>query len=172
MNKIKYGLIGLFATLSFGAQAGSLSTSNMVKGTGVVYRVIDGDTYDINVDSQDVYNQLKSNSTGNELRYFKDHYKNFRVRLANTDTAESKHPDAKRNSAEGKTASLFAKQLIEKKRVEFACWDHGRYGRLICSVSVNGRDVGLTLIENGFSHYVTSWGRHPYMHSSYQSANR
>jgi hypothetical protein len=40
----------------------------------------------------------------------------------------------------------------------------GKYGRPICSVSAaNIGDIGLYLIQNGFSEYITHWGRHPYM---------
>lgn len=172
IKNIKISAIALFAVISLQASAGTLSTNNMVEGSGFVYRVIDGDTYDINVNSQEIYNQLKANSKGKELKYFKDKYKNFRIRLANTNTAESKHPDASKNSSEGKNASYYAKNLIEKKKVRFTCWDHGRYGRLICSVSVGGQDVGLNLIQNGYSHYVTSWGTHPYLDSDYRNASR
>lgn len=91
-------IVGLFS--AFSAFAGNLSFQNKVEGTGYVYRVIDGDTYDINIDSNAVYNDLKSKSNKKERKYLKDKYKNFRVRLANTNTAESKHPDASRNTSE------------------------------------------------------------------------
>lgn len=170
IKKITISVGILLSTLSIQVTAGNLSTSNMIEGTGYVYRVIDGDTYDINADSQDIYDQLKSSSSGKELKYFKDKYKNFRIRLANTNTAESKHPDAHRNSAEGQNASSYAKKLIEKKKIHFSCWDHGRYGRLICSVSIDGKDVGINLIENGYSDYVTSWGKHPYLDNQYNNS--
>lgn len=160
-------IVGLFS--AFSAFAGNLSFQNKVEGTGYVYRVIDGDTYDINIDSNAVYNDLKSKSNKKERKYLKDKYKNFRVRLANTNTAESKHPDASRNTSEGKTASNYVKNLIEGKKVRFVCWDHGKYGRAICSVSYGGQDVGLNLIQNNYSTYVTRYGKHPYLHNQYSN---
>lgn len=163
-------LIGLFLLPAFPSFA-ELSENNTVSGKGFVYRVIDGDTYDINVDNQDVYNALKEESNRKGKQYLKDKYKSFRVRLANIDTAESKHPDQYRNSSKGQSTSDYVKNLIEKEKVFFECWDQGKYGRFICSVSFDGNDLGLQLIEEGYSNYVTKYGRHPYLDNEYKNAD-
>lgn len=170
MKKI---LILLLSAISFTSFAGTLSHNNIVSGSGVVYRVLDGDTYDINIDDQDVYNKLKATATtSKELSYFKDKYKNFRVRLGNIDTAESTHYDSSRNTLAGKNTSTYVKELLSKEKVNFYCWDYGRYGRAICSVTFSGGDVGIHLIKNGHSEYVTSFGINPFFHEEYKKASK
>lgn len=145
------------------------NTSFMVKGEGTIYRVVDGDTYVLNVNDISVYNALKSQAKKpNELGFFNDKYKSFRVRLGNVDTAESVHPDKSKNSAAGKTASHYVKEKLEGQKVDFSCWQYGIKGRAICSVILNGEDFGLHLIKNGYSTYYTKFGKHPYLDKEYR----
>ena len=159
------------SALSTIASAETLSLSNVVKGDGYVYRVIDGDTYSVNINQRSVYNQLKNASKGKQLSYLNDKYKNFTIRLANINTAESKHYDPSKNTKFGKQTSNYVKGVLQKKKIKFTCWDHGVYGRAICSISLNGKDFGLTLIENGYSKYIDGFGKHPYLNDQYKKAN-
>lgn len=162
--------ISILSLLSLNVSAKELSRAHPVSGYGFVYHVIDGDTFIVNVEDDAVYKKLKSLTKGKNKKYLQDKFKGFRIRLANTNTAESKHQDESRNTAEGIQASYYTKRLIEKKRVYFNCWGYGKYNRTICSVSLNGQDVGINLIENGYSDYVTYWGEHPYLHEEYEKA--
>lgn len=163
----------LLAALPITSNASTLNYSNKVQGTGVAYIVIDGDTLIVNADDKKNYNKLKSYSRApDQLRYFDDRFKSFRIRLAAVDTQESVHKDKSKNSQQGKEASIYLKNKIEKKRIGYTCWDHGKYGRLICSVSYKGKDIGLDLIENGYSKYISYWGKHPYLDKEYRTADQ
>tara|TARA_R110000772_G_scaffold23378_5_gene62585 strand:- start:1868 stop:2077 length:210 start_codon:yes stop_codon:yes gene_type:complete len=48
--------------------AGPLSGSDPAEGHGEVYRVIDGDTYIVNVHSNEVFARFKSEAEGNQRR--------------------------------------------------------------------------------------------------------
>lgn len=140
-------------------------------GQATVYRVIDGDTFIVNDKSQSDYSALRNfaSKTEDGLKYFNNKYKSFRIRLSNTDTAESEHPDESRNSASGKKASDYTKSQLTGKSISYSCWDVGYFKRMICSVSLNGQDYGINLIENGYSVYYTKYGIHPFMHNEYKS---
>jgi len=155
--------------------SGSISPTHPAIGAGVVHRVIDGDTYDVNLDSPDLFSRFVSDAAGDRgrQRYLNERHRSIRVRLANVDTPESVHANAQRNSREGAEISAQVKLMIEGKPVRVLCHDWGRYGRSICNVQIDGvpaGDVGLWLIQQGYSPYVTRWGRNPYLHREYQQA--
>lgn len=144
-----------------------------ITSTGSVHRVIDADTFIINLNGAAAYNQLAEAAQNDpqRLRHFNDTYQSIRVRLANIDTPESVHPDASRNTEEGRLLSQQVKVMLEGQATSVGCWDWGDFGRAICSITLpNGDDLGHWLIENGHSDYVTRWGRHPYLDSEYQAA--
>lgn len=161
-----------FFTFGTAANAATISPANSISGTGKVYRVIDGDTIDVNINSASVYGEIKRAADVDGLKYLNDYYQKFRIRLANIDTPESVHRDKRKNTKEGYAASNYLKNKIEGKEVGFECWDKGKYGRMICAVSFNGQDIGLDLISKGHSPYVTYWGKHPRMHKQYFKAAR
>lgn len=162
------------AVISFPVLASPISPSDPAIGSGVVYRVVDGDTYVVNLDDPELFQRFIS-AAGKDrgrLRYLDERFQSIRVRLANINTPESVHSNASQNTREGKAASVQVKRLIEGKPVQVLCHDWGRYGRSICNVRLEGRDdVGLWLIENGYSQYVTKWGKNPYLHVEYTQAN-
>lgn len=162
----------LFVSVTLSINALAMSKSEMITGNGWVYAVIDGDTYDVNVENPAVYNALKSAARSQEKRYFKDYYKSFRIRLGNIDTAESKHYDKSRNTELGVSTSQYVKKKLSKQNISFSCWGFGKYGRAICSVRLGGKDLGEHLIKTGFSGYYTSFGTHPYLHEEYSKASR
>lgn len=168
----KFWLVGLLLGLTTGAQA---QFAQILNASGEVYRVVDGDTYIVNIGSEYEYLRLKAEAvTEEELEWFNDQYQSVRVRLANTDTAESVHRDYSRNHREGKTISSIMSYRLTDRRVGLRCWDFGKYGRLICSVALggmNGEDIGLRVITEGMSPYITRYGRHPYLDQEYQAAN-
>lgn len=142
-----------------------------VQGTGEIVWVTDGDTFKIEPDNSSVINKLSNGVSQKGMDNYK--YGQFVVRLANVDTAESVHYNKSRNSKEGKKVSNLMKDKLYGKRVEFRCFNRGHYERAICNVSILGNseieDIGAYLIKNGYSKYVTSWGRNPYKDSQYSS---
>jgi endonuclease YncB( thermonuclease family) len=169
MKKFIAGILMSLAVVSV-AQADFPSGVD-VKTEGNVYRVVDGDTFVINV-NENGYQKLKSYATGDDLKYFNDQYSSVRVRLASTDTEESKHKDESRNTVAGEEASRHVTQILEKKDVRLACYDFGDYNRIICNVAFpyNGdmADLGAYLMVNDLSDYVTYFGNNPYLHNEYQ----
>lgn len=161
----------LSVAICLGVFSSSAFAGGIIQGTAKVYRVVDGDTYVLNAMSAQDYASLKSLAkTKSDYKYFQDKYRGFRVRLANTDTAESVHHDEKKNSSEGKETSSYVKSILNGETVGYSCWDMGKHNRVICSISHNGKDFGLKLIQEGRSPYVTSFGKHPYLHSEYRKA--
>lgn len=160
-----------FSSASFAAWK---EKDQMYSGKAQVYRVIDGDTFVVNDYSDKNYFALRAFAakTDQGLKYFNDKYRSFRIRLATTDTAESKHVDKSRNTDAGKVASNYSEEQLTGKNIDYTCWKVGNYKRMICSISLNGKDYGIQLIENGYSSYHTKFGKHPYLHKEYQAADK
>ncbi len=94
-----------------------------------VNRVVDGDTFEVTLNG-----------------------KKEKVRLLLVDTPESVHSDSSKNTAYGKIASDFTKNLIEGKKVklEFDVAERDRYGRLLAYVYLeDGRMLNEILLQEG-----------------------
>ncbi len=148
--------------LSSAAQAAPQAQKFNIQGSGTVTRVIDGDTLVLKVRERAVFNRFISHAgTRQQQRHLDAGGQLIRVRIANINTAESVHPDKKKNTTFGQQAGEFLKSIAQDRSVGFWCWDFGYYGRLICSVSVGRKDIGLTMIQNGYSDYIVRYGEHP-----------
>lgn len=110
---------------------------NTVNGPYKVERVVDGDTYIINIDGK--------GST--------------KVRLIGVDTPESvaRGSKASANCEEGKRASFYVKQLIEGNNVflEYDVTREDRYGRTLAYVYIDGYQLEKTLLEKGYARTMT-----------------
>lgn len=169
IKAISFLALSVFATSSY---AHSLSVSNDVEAKGTVYRVIDGDTFQVNIDDKG-YNALFDAADGNRdiLKYFNSKYKSIRVRLSSTNTEESKHKLKYKNTKFGEETAKHVTSLIEGQKTSLKCYDFGYYNRAICSMTIHrdGKsfDLGEYLIANGYSDYVTKYGKSPYYHDVY-----
>lgn len=96
-----------------------------------VIKVIDGDT-------------LKVSIGGSE---------NERVRMLGIDTPESVHPDANKNTKNGKIASNYTKSKLEGKTVklEFDKEKRDKYGRLLAYVYLDNKMFNEVLLEEGYA---------------------
>lgn len=167
-KKVVCGVVYLVVLV---ASATAQAAPHFIIGSGVVYRAVDGDTFIVNVDHPAIYQEIKALASTPEARkYLNDKYQSFRIRLAATDTEESKHKDKWRNTEAGKETARYVARITEKRSTQFACWTLGDHHRVICSMEIAGQDLGLHLIEGGFSPYVTYFGKHPYLHEVYQAA--
>jgi|AntDeeMinimDraft_5_1070356.scaffolds.fasta_scaffold38520_1 endonuclease YncB( thermonuclease family) len=159
-----FAVIWLIAAV-FSAEAHAFE----IEGSGTVYRAVDGDTYWVSNIEPAVYQALLAESRNRD--HFNDRYRSVKIRLGAVDTAESVHADAAKNTLRGQSISEHMKRVSKDQQARFRCWDVGRYGRPICSISLsNIGDIGLYLIRNQFSDYVTHWGSHPFMDGAYRSA--
>jgi len=169
LTTIAFSSLTLFAT---SVQAHNLSVSNNIESKGTVYRVIDGDTYLINI-TDGTFNQFVEAADGDQdiLDNFNFKYKSIKARLASTNTEESEHKDESRNTDFGKMVSDIMKQLLEGEEVSLKCYDFGRYDRPICNIAIHQQgksyDVGGYLIHHEFSPYITKYGDNPYLHEEY-----
>ena len=162
----------------------NLSFDNVIVGTGLIYTVIDGDTVWVNVDDRGVFAKFTQAAKDSDSVYqnkkesaLKTRYRSVKMRLGGINTAESVHRNTSLNSKEGKSASDFLKSKASKRQAKFACWDHGLYGRPICSVEFQDMDnsyvdIGYLMISEGHSNYVTKYGKHPYADADYRRANQ
>lgn len=100
-----------------------------------VVRVIDGDTFVVNVDGE-----------------------NVTVRLIGVDTPESVHSDESKNCEEGKIASSFTKELLLGKsiRLEYDVQKEDKYGRTLAYAYLSdGRMVQDVLLKKGYARVMT-----------------
>lgn len=112
------------------------STISEVKDTYPVVHVVDGDTFDIQMNG-----------------------KKERVRLIGVDTPETVDP-RKPVQCFGKEASAQTKKLVEGKEVRIETdpsqGERDKYGRLLVyAFTADGTNVGLHLIAEGFAHEYT-----------------
>lgn len=105
-----------------------------VRQQATVVEIVDGDTIKI-----DYYGKIE------------------KLRMIGIDTSESVHPNKKKNTRQGKTASNFTKQeLLNKKiEVEFDVQKRDKYGRLLGYVYVDGKMYNKTLLEEGYARLAT-----------------
>lgn len=119
---------------------------------GHVERVVDGDTLVV--------------STGQQEE---------KVRLLCVDTPESVHSDSRKNTEEGRRAAEFAKELLEDRQVRLLVPpknDHDNFGRRLAYVFLDGENVNLRLVKEGWSPYYTKYGRSPYYDGDFRKAER
>ncbi|MBI1293016.1 hypothetical protein GC173_17545, partial [bacterium] len=84
-----------------------------------------------------------------------------RIRLLNIDTPESVHSDASRNLPIGKKASEFTRNALENRqvRLESGREERDRYGRRLAYVFTEGNNFNVQLVSEGWSPYVTKYGK-------------
>lgn len=158
--KCSIGFLLLIASFS--------SFADYISGEGRIARVKDGDTFVIQSSATSrLYN------AGMVLGEYNVNLKKqlFVLRVANIDTQESVHKDSSRNTDFGASTSEYVKNNFLDENISFTCYKKGNFDRAICSFSVNGKDFGIHMIENGYSTYLTKYGRHPTMHREYSNAS-
>lgn len=156
-------LMAIGCCVIFSQVAAAVSPEQPVSSSGSVYRVIDGDTFIVNLDDRRSYETLKRYAPS--AKYFNDRYQSIRVRLASTDSDEL-------GTVSGDRVAEIVRSRLEREGVMVLCYDYGENHRPICNVGHRGSDIGLWLIEQGWSNYVTYFGTNPFMHSQYRSAAR
>lgn len=176
IKKVGFGLLlALNINPNVKAEGGgdnSLSLSNEIRASGIVYKVVDGDTLIVNFPASDFakfakYNGPKTSGSINEK------YKSVRIRIANIDTPESVHPLPELNTKRGKEASDFLRSWAAKKPANVRCFDIGTRNRFICNAIIDDRwDVGYEQIAAGYSKYITDFGKNPYFDKEYSEAFR
>ena len=104
----------------------------MYKYKAVVTRVIDGDTYDMDV------------ALGVGLTAA------IRVRLNDIDTPETWRPKSEAERVHGAKASDFVEALIDKAEVTIRTYKLGLYGRYSADVTLlDGRDLATVIKDAG-----------------------
>lgn len=172
-------ILAILAALSLLPALATASEGFPVRVTGTVVWVADGDTFRFSVNEVGQYRLLKDaaeradKNVGRDLRVdsrFDERNHSFLVRVANIDTAESKHPDNRRNTDAGREAAEYVRRLIQGGEGTVECYTIGYWGRPICSLWTEDLELGAHLIEKGYSRYETEFGRHPTMDSDYRRA--
>jgi micrococcal nuclease len=108
-----------------------------------VDRVVDGDTYDVQID------------LGFGLT-FGSNKAPLRLRLRGVDTPETWRPKTEAEREHGERATKFVRDLIEQQFIQVQTYKMGIYGRYEADVSVfdpeldQWVDLGQLLIDNGF----------------------
>lgn len=133
---IGHAVIALGLLLGAGAASAFQQGFAPVTSTGTVYRVVDADTFIVNLADPSAYQSLVEEAAGDKdrLRHLNDRFSSIRVRLANVDTPESVHSDSSRNTQKGRNLSAQVKGLLEGQPTQVTCYDWGNYGRAICTM--------------------------------------
>jgi endonuclease YncB( thermonuclease family) len=74
-----------------------------------------------------------------------------RIRILNIDASESHQPNCERELVAGLKAKQRLAQLIRSRTVSIDRQGEDRYRRTLARISVDGRDVGAALIEEGLA---------------------
>lgn len=175
-NSIKISLndvaSSFFSTTKNSISKNSLSTENSISGEGRIAYIIDGDTAWVSVGTNEFNKFIAVADSSNKKKALITKNKQVKMRIGGINTAESVHRDKSKNTTQGKNASDYLKGWASNGKAKYECYDHGKYGRPICAIIVNGKDIGYEMIKNGYSDYVTSWGKHPYFDKEYKAADR
>ena len=83
---------------------------------------------------------------------FPGSYDQVKVRINGVDAPEKKQPF-------GQRAKEAMSDLVFGRSVDLACHKVDRYGRSVCKVSVNGRDVGLEMLALGMAWWYRSYAK-------------
>lgn len=89
---------------------------------------------------------------GDTLTILDGSLRQHRVRLGGVDTPERAQPY-------GKVAKSSLSSLAFGREAEADCGKADRWGRLVCKVSVDGRDVGLAQVERGLGWHYKKYER-------------
>lgn len=115
--------------------------------------------------AQNINGRVVSIADGDTITLLDSANVQHRIRLAGIDAPEKKQ-------AFGNVSKRHMSDLAFGKAANADCYKTDRYGRLICIVSVGGRDVGLAQLEAGlawvYQRYIGEL--HPSMQLDYQSA--
>jgi endonuclease YncB( thermonuclease family) len=74
-----------------------------------------------------------------------------RIRILNIDAPESYQPNCEKELVAGLKAKERLAQLVRAGMVSVQREGKDRYGRTLARLSVDGRDIGETLIREGFA---------------------
>lgn len=142
--------IALFAVEYFYEQPIAAPT---LYGEYEVIRVVDGDTFDIDIDGEGT-----------------------RVRLIGINTPESVHPDESRNTEEGKAAADWLRELLDGEKVylEYDAAQTDKYGRTLAYVYLSDRKtmVNKLLLKNGLAQVMTVQPNSKYSDEFYKLQTR
>jgi micrococcal nuclease len=98
-----------------------------------------------------------------------------KVSMLCVNTPESVHPDKKQNIPMGKVASKYTQKKLTAKYVhlEFEIKRlRGNYGRLLAYVFVDGQNLNLDLVRQGFSPYYTKYGKSEKYDAEFRAAEK
>ncbi len=111
------------------------------QGAGSVVRVIDGDTYEVFVDG-----------------------KQIRARLANADTPETgeRARCAEELEAGNRATAWMKEQVSSRAVVVISLGRLDKYKRLLVRITVDGRDLGELLVEQGLGRFYNGERRMPW----------
>lgn len=122
-------------TVGWESNSRTIIISSAAKENAVVKRVVDGDTLEVDI-----------NGTTSK------------VRLIGIDTPESVHPDANRNSSEGKNASEYTKEQLTGKTIglEYDVGKTDQYGRILAYAYLeSGLMYNAQLAAEGYAQQMT-----------------
>lgn len=86
-------------------------------------------------------------SDGDTLTVLTGHHEELKVRVAGIDAPEKRQPF-------GEAAKKRMSALAYDRQAVLDCYKRDRFGRNVCRVFVDGADVGLKMVRDGFAwHY-------------------
>jgi endonuclease YncB( thermonuclease family) len=130
----------VFSTAVAAAAITACAAEQVPGVTAHVERVDDGDTIRVTMNGQQV-----------------------RVRIFGVDAPELDQPF-------GRDSHQLARRLLDGRNVQVTARDTDPYGRLVASLSIEGRDVGLELVTQGAAWHFTQFSRSAALAAAEQEA--
>ncbi len=87
---------------------------------------------------------------GDTVTVLKGH-EQLRIRLASIDAPEMSHGAGRPGQPMAAVAQKKLSQWVLGKTADFECVDEDRYGRLVCSIGMNGLDLNRRLVAEGLA---------------------
>jgi endonuclease YncB( thermonuclease family) len=118
------------------------------KLSGMATYIIDGDTFKF-------YHLIKNENVPTAVHQLKSC--TFSIRLAGIDCPETPK-QGKEGQPFGKEAADFLSELIYRKKITIQLQNCDQYNRIVATVLVEGQDVSIEMLRNGYAHLYQGKG--------------
>lgn len=140
----------------------SLTADKSIRGKGIISKVIDAEVVQIKYLSLETFEEIiKVSNTRKKLNNLFIDNKSINVRIANI---------VKDKKTEEEAYEYLKSWVTPGLNATFYCFEHSFMGEMICTVNVEGHDIGYRMILEGYSKYIKKYGVNPYYDEEYTLA--
>ena len=171
--KVIYSMFILYVS---NISASEEDASIVVSGTGVIAKIVDGDSFWLYVTDRN-YSKIQENllSIAPRSSFIFKSKKLFNVQLMNiaTESVLKKNKNFL-TSTSPLVLSLKNewKKVINKSEVFFECYGEDINHQVMCTIYYDKQDLSYYVIRKGYSSYITNNMKHPKFDSKYAAAQK